>query len=115
MQMDIKSWDLFNEHKETVVIVRGDAFENNKRDVVVESLECMVQPLSFTDRRALTQSGGVGINQSEMLAVLGEPNGLIKKGDILIQDDDSEYQVVDIFKLKNSDVMQLLLKSIGVA
>lgn len=109
--MNISSWHLYNEHKETVVIVRGDAFENNQRDVVVADLECMLQP----QRGTLTHSGGVGIAQSEMLAVLGEPNGLIKKGDILIQDDASEFRVENVLHIKGTDVMELELKSIGVA
>lgn len=111
MRMNIETWNIFNEHKESVVIVRGDAFENNQRDVVVESLECMVQP----QRGGLTHSGGVGIDQSEMLAILGEPNLLIKKGDTLIRDDSSEFRVDDILHIKGTDVMELELKSTKVA
>ena len=111
MQMNIGNWGIFNEHKETVLIVRGDAFGNNQRDVIIEDLECMLQP----QRGAFSLSDGVGIDQTEMLAVLGEPNKLIAKGDVLIREDNSEFRVENILHIKNTDVMQLALKSIGVA
>ena len=116
MQMDVGTWDLFIEHAESVSIVRGDAFNNNKRDVIVESIKCVLQPLTPIDRQrnALNTHGRVGIDQTEMMGILAEPNELIKKGHILISDD-SEFRVEDVFHIKNTDVMQLALKSIGVA
>ena len=55
------------QHKETVTIVREDAYERSKRETVAKDVVCMIQPVTsgIVQRDATELRAGVAIQQSE--------------------------------------------------
>ena len=104
------------QHRETVTIVREDAYERSKRETVAEDVICMIQPLTsgIVQRDATELRAGVAIQQSERVALLSKPNPDIAKGDFLVRSDSSEFRILDISQLKGSPVMRLYLQAQGV-
>ena len=104
------------QHRETVTIVREDAYERSKRETVAEDVICMIQPLTsgIVQRDATELRAGVAIQQSERVALLSKPNPDIAKGDFLVRSDSSEFRILDISQLKGSPVMRLYLQAQGI-
>ena len=104
------------QHRETVTIVREDAYERSKRETVAEDVICMIQPLTsgIVQRDATELRSGVAVQQSERVALLSKPNPDIAKGDFLVRSDSSEFRILDISQLKGSPVMRLYLQAQGV-
>ena len=105
-----------NQHKETVTIVREDAYERSKRETVAEDVICMIQPLTsgIVQRDATELRAGVAIQQSERVALLSKPDTRIEKGDVLVRSDSSEFRILDVLHVKGSPVMRLYLRGQGV-
>ena len=104
------------EHRETVSIVRKSAFESADQTTVAEDVVCMIQPVvsSLVERDATRLREGVPVAQTEMIALLSKPNPNIAKGDFLVRSDESEFRILDVLRLKGSQVMRLYLRSQGV-
>ena len=107
------------QHRETVTIVREDAYERSKRETIAEDIVCMLQPLtSGIPQRAATQfRSGVGVQQTEAIALLSKPNRDIAKGDFLVRTDKTdkrELRVLDVLWMKGSPVMRLYLRGQGI-
>ena len=103
------------QHRETVTIVREDAYERSKRETVAEGVVCMIQPLTsgIPQRDATQLRSGVAVQQTERIALLSKPNSDITKGDFLVRSDSSEFRIVDVLSVKGSPVMRLYLRSQG--
>ena len=104
------------QHKETVTIVREDAYERSKRETVAEDVVCMIQPLTsgVVQRDATELRAGVAVQQTERIALLSKPNPDIAKGDFLVRSDSSEFRILDVLHVKGSPVMRLYLRGQGV-
>ncbi|MCE2416706.1 hypothetical protein J4G07_22240 [Candidatus Poribacteria bacterium] len=104
------------QHRETVTIVREDAYERSKRETVAEDVVCMINPVTsgIPQRDATQLRAGVGVQQTEAIALLSKPNTGIKKGDFLMRSDFSELRIVDVLQVKGSAVMRLYLRGQGV-
>ena len=104
------------EHRETVTIVREDAYERSKRETVAEDIVCMIQPLTsgIPQRDATQLQSGVAVQQTEAIALLSKPNPSIAKGDFLMRSDESEFRIIDVLGVKGSPVMRLYLRGQGV-
>ena len=105
------------QHRETVTVVRKSAYENGEETTVAEDVVCMIQPLTstFQQRDALRLNSGVGIDQTELTALLSSPNPLIQKRDWVRRSDGSELYVQNILHVKGSPVMRLYLLAQGVS
>ena len=104
------------QHRETVTIVREDAYERSKRETVAEDVICMIQPLTsgIVQRDATELRSGVAVQQSERVALLSKPNPDIAKSDFLVCSDSSEFRILDVLHVKGSPVMRLYLRGQGV-
>ena len=105
------------QHRETVTIVREDAYERSKRETVAEDVICMIQPLTsgIVQRDATELRAGVAIQQSERVALLSKPDTRIKKGDFLVRGSDaSEFRVIDVLHVRGSPVQRLYIRAVGV-
>ena len=104
------------QHKETVTIVREDAYERSKRETVAEDVVCMIQPVTsgIVQRDATELRAGVAVQQTERIALLSKPNPDIAKGDFLVRSDSSEFRILDVLHVKGSPVMRLYLRGQGV-
>ena len=104
------------QHRETVTIVREDAYERSKRETVAEDVICMIQPLTsgIVQRDATELRSGVAVQQTERIALLSKPNPDIAKGDFLVRSDSSEFRILDVLHVKGSPVMRLYLRGQGV-
>ena len=105
------------EHKETVTIVRGSAYERGVETEIASDVIAMIQPVSstFVQRDATRLREGVPTEQSDRIALLSEPNPDIAKGDFLIQSDDTSFRILDILHTKGFRVMRLYLRQRGVS
>ena len=106
-----------SEYKETVTIVRDDAYERSKRQTIAEDVICMLQQRADAAQRrdAVSVRSGVAIVQSEWTALLEKPNPGIKKSDFLVRSDGTEFRVENVLEMDGEREMQLQLKQIGVA
>ena len=104
------------QHRETVTIVREDAYERSKRETVAEDVVCMINPVTsgIPQRDATQLRSGVAVQQTELIALLSKPNLDIAKGDFLMRSDSSEFRIVDVLQVKGSAVMRLYLRGQGV-
>ena len=104
------------QHRETVTIVREDAYERSKRETVAEDVVCMIQPVTsgIVQRDATELRSGVAVQQTERIALLSTPNPDIAKGDFLVRSDSSEFRILDVLHVKGSPVMRLYLRGQGV-
>ena len=104
------------QHKETVTIVREDAYERSKRETVAKDVICMIQPVTsgIVQRDATELRSGVAVQQTERIALLSKPNPDIAKGDFLVRSDSSEFRILDVLHVKGSPVMRLYLRGQGV-
>ena len=104
------------QHKETVTIVREDAYERSKRETVAKDVVCMIQPVTsgIVQRDATELRAGVAVQQTERIALLSTPNPDIAKGDFLVRSDSSEFRILDVLHVKGSPVMRLYLRGQGV-
>ena len=104
-----------NQHKETVTIVREDAYERSTHETVAEDVVCMIQPMTsgIPQREATQLRSGVPVQQTEAIALLSKPNPDIAKGDFLVRSDSSRFRVLDVLQVKGSSVMRLYLRNQG--
>ena len=104
------------QHKETVSIVRKSAYENGEETTVADDIVCMINPITsgIPQRDATQLRSGVGVQQTEVIALLSKPNPSIAKGDVLVRSDSSEFRILDVLQVKGSSVQRLYLRSQGV-
>ena len=104
------------QHRETVTVVRKSATENGEETMVADDIVCMINPITsgIPQRDATQLRAGVGVQQTELIALLSKPNTGIKKGDFLVRSDSSELRIVDVLRVKGSPVMRLYLRGQGV-
>ena len=91
--------------KETVTVVRQDAFERDKQLTIAEGVVCLISPESDLIRLA----SGVAIGGTGWAALLEKPNPDIIGGDILRRADGSELTVHRVRPLGGT--MKLELKA----
>lgn len=89
--------------KETVTVVRQDAFERNKEMTIATDVKCLIAPESDLIRLA----GGVASGGTGWAALLEKPNPDITGGDILRRADDSELTVHRVRPLGDTMVLEL--------
>ncbi|MDE0398886.1 MAG: S24/S26 family peptidase [Candidatus Poribacteria bacterium] len=89
--------------KETVTVVRQDAFDRNKEITVAENVVCLIAPETDLIRVA----GGVAVGGADWGALLEKPNTDIASGDILRRSDDSELTVHRVRPLDGTMKLEL--------
>ena len=90
--------------KETVMIVRQDAFQRNKRDTVA-TVNCMVIPQSDVIRGV---DGVARAGTGNWRALLEKPNTDIHEGDILRRPaDETEFTVYRVRQLGGTMILEL--------
>ena len=104
------------QHRETVTVVRKSATGNGEETMVADDIVCMINPVTsgIPQRDATQLRAGVGVQQTEAVALLSKPNPNIAKGDFLVRSDSSELRIVDVLRVKGSSVMRLYLRGQGV-
>ena len=75
--------------KETVTVVRQDAFDRSHEITVAEDVVCLIAP----ERDLIRLTGGVAVGGTGWEALLEKPNENITNGDILRRADGSELTV----------------------
>ena len=88
--------------KETVTIVRQDAFNRNKRDDVA-TVDCMILPQSDMVRVV----DGVARAGTGWQALLEKPNTDIREADILRRADTTEFTVYRVRQLGGTMILEL--------
>ena len=91
------------ELKESVTVVRQDAFDRSRQITVAMDVECLIAPESDLIRLA----SGVAIGGTGWSALLDEPNPDITGGDILRRADDSELTVHRVRPLGDTMILEL--------
>ena len=89
--------------KETVNVVRQDAFHRSERITVATALACLIAP----ERDLIRLENGVAVRGNGWEALLEEPNPDITNGDILQRADGSELQVYRVRPLGDTMVLEL--------
>lgn len=89
--------------KETVTVIRQDAFDRSNQIKVAEDVECLISPESDLIRLA----SGVPVGGTGWTALLEEPNPDIKDGDFLQRADGSELTVHRVRPLGDTMVLEL--------
>ena len=99
-----------------MTIIRKSAYDATDETTVAEDVVCMIQPVvsSLVERDATRLRDGVPTEQVERVALLSKPDTRIKKGDVLVRSDASEFRVMDVLQVKGSFVQRLYLRSQGV-
>ena len=90
--------------KETVAVVRQDAFVRNREIEVATGVVCLIIPES--DLIRLT-SAGVAFGGTGTVALLEKPNSDIYGGDILRRADKSEFTVHRVRHLGDTMILEL--------
>ena len=89
--------------KETVTVVRQDAFNRSNEITVAEDVVCLIAPESDLIRLA----SGVAIGGTGWAALLEKPNPDITGGDILRRSDSSELTVHRVRPLGDTMILEL--------
>jgi hypothetical protein len=89
--------------KETVTVVRQDAFDRSNEISVATDVVCLITPESDLIR----VSGGVAIGGTGWAALLEKPNPDIIGGDILRRADSSELVVQRVRPLGKTMILEL--------
>ena len=89
--------------KETVTVVRQDAFERSREITVATDVVCLIAPESDLIRL----SSGVAIGGTGWAALLEKPNPAIIGGDILRRIDNSELTVHRVRPLGGTMILEL--------
>lgn len=89
--------------KETVTVVRQDAFNRSHQMTVAEDVVCLIAPESDLIRLA----SGVAVGGTGWSALLEKPNPDIIGGDILRRSDNSELTVHRVRPLGDTMVLEL--------
>lgn len=89
--------------KETVTVVRQDAFERSREITVATDVICLIAPESDLIRL----SSGVAIGGTGWAALLEKPNPAIIGGDILRRADSSELTVHRVRPLGGTMILEL--------
>ena len=89
--------------KETVTVVRQDAFERSNEITIAEDVVCMIAP----ERDLIRLSGGVPLGGTGWEALLEKPNPDINNGDILRRTDGSELTVHRVRSVGDTMLLEL--------
>ena len=89
--------------KETVTVVRQDAFDRSNEIPVAEDVVCLIAPESDLIRLA----SGIAIGGTGWAALLEKPNPDIIEGDILRRADSSELTVHRVRPLGDTMILEL--------
>ena len=89
--------------KETVTVVRQDAFERSREITVATDVVCQIAP----ERDLIRLSGGVAVGGTGWEALLEKPNPDIIGGDILRRADGSELTVHRVRPLGDTMILEL--------
>ena len=89
--------------KETVTVVRQDAFDRNNQMTIATDVVCLIAPESDLIRLA----SGVAIGGTGWSALLEKPNPDIIGGDILRRADNSELTVHRVRPLGDTMILEL--------
>ena len=89
--------------KETVTVVRQDAFNRSALITVATALDCLIAP----ERDRIHLENGVAVRGNGWEALLETPNPDITNGDILQRADGSELQVYRVRPLGDTMVLEL--------
>ena len=89
--------------KETVTVVRQDAFDRSNQMTIATDVVCMIAP----ERDLIRLSGGVPIGGTGWEALLEKPNDEINDGDILRRADNSELTVHRVRPLGDTMLLEL--------
>ena len=104
------------QHKETVTVIRGDAYHRGNMETVATDVVCMISPDVQNARRRgdVRVASGVAVNQVDATALLEKPNPNIVKGDFLVRSDGDRFRIETVLAVKGSPIMQLFMTQIGV-
>ena len=89
--------------KETVTVVRQDAFERRREITVATDVVCLIAPESDL----IHLSSGVAIGGTDWAALLEKPDPAIIGGDILRRADSSELTVHRVRPLGGTMILEL--------
>ena len=89
--------------KETVTVVRQDAFDRSHIITVAKDVVCLIAP----ERDLIRLNAGVAIGGTGWEALLEKPNDDITNGDILRRADDSELTVHRVRPLGDTMLLEL--------
>ena len=89
--------------KETVTVVRQDAFVRSNEITVAEDVVCLIAP----ERDPIRLSSGIAIGGTGWAALLEKPNPAIIGGDILRRADRSELTVHRVRPLGGTMILEL--------
>lgn len=89
--------------KETVTVVRQDAFDRSNEITVATDVVCLIAP----ERDLIRLAGGVAIAGTGWEALLEKPNDDINDGDILRRSDGSELQIYRVRPLGDTMLLEL--------
>ena len=89
--------------KETVTVVRQDAFDRSQEITVATDVVCLIAP----ERDVVRLTGGVAVGGTGWEALLEKPNDDITDGDILRRADNSELTVHRVRPLGDTMLLEL--------
>lgn len=89
--------------KETVTVVRQDAFDRSRQITVATDIVCLIAP----ERDRIRLNAGVATGGTGWEALLEKPNADITDGDILRRADDSELQIYRVRPLGDTMLLEL--------
>ena len=89
--------------KETVTVVRQDAFDRSRQITVATDIVCLIAP----ERDLIRLNAGVATGGTGWEALLEKPNSDITDGDILRRADDSELQIYRVRPLGDTMLLEL--------
>ena len=89
--------------KETVTVVRQDAFDRSRQITVATDIVCLIAP----ERDLIRVSGGVATGGTGWEALLEKPNDDVANGDILRRADDSELTIHRVRPLGDTMLLEL--------
>ena len=90
--------------KESVTVVRQNAFQRNEIDEVASGVVCLIIPES--DLIRLT-SAGVAFGGTGTVALLEKPNSDINGGDILRRADNTEFTIHRVRAIGDTMILEL--------
>ena len=89
--------------KETVTVVRQDAFDRSHEIIVATDVVCLIAP----ERDLVRLTGGVAVGGTGWEALLEKPNPDITDGDILRRADNSELTIHRVRPLGDTMLLEL--------
>ena len=91
------------ELKETVTVVRQDAFDRSNQITIATDVVCLIAP----ENDLIRVASGIAIGGTGWAALLEKPNPDIIGGDILRRADDSELTVHRVRPLGDTMILEL--------